>query len=387
MAGCPVCGASDTRPLLRLEGLPVFCNVQYADPDSARAQPTADIALHFCAACRHFFNAAFQPELLRYGQHYENSLHYSATFSGFARDLAAELVERHGLRGVQIVDIGCGKGDFLRLLCELGDNEGHGFDPSYEAERDAAPLPEQLHFHAREFGPGEAGLRPRLVSCRQVLEHIWAPVEFLSGIVAALPPDRARLYYVEVPNALYTVRDLGIWDLIYEHCQYFSPASLAACAQRAGLSPQRLTERFGAQYLAMEAQGSAGGRRRASVADGGAAAAAAAFPQQARERLAHWRRELSRLTTAGPAVIWGAGSKGVTFANLVGAAERIAALVDINPHKQGRYVAGTGHRIVAPDALQAIDPAVVLVMNPLYTGEIQAQLGTLGLHAAVLGVS
>ncbi len=388
MPSCPVCGSHEIRALLRLDGLPVFCNVQHPDAATARSQPRGSIEFSHCDRCQHYFNAAFDPGLLQYGEHYENSLHFSATFSGFARQLAADLVARHGLHGEQIVDIGCGKGEFLRLLCELGDNEGHGFDPSYVADRDTTPLPDRLHFHARTFGPGEASLRPRLVCCRQVLEHIWQPVEFLADIANALPTDPRRLFYLEVPNALYTVRDLGIWDLIYEHCQYFSPASLASCARRAGLHPEAPNETFGAQYLAMEARLATATQARSLVAESTAAGGPVeTFPQRAAELLARWRERLERLTTSGPAVIWGAGSKGVTFANLVGQGARVAALVDINPHKQGRYIAGTGHPIVAPEALPAFEPAVVLVMNPLYNTEIEARLAELGLRVPVEGVA
>ena len=33
---------------------------------------------------------------------------------------------------------------------------------------------------------------------------------------------------------LFTLRDLAIWDIIYEHCGYFVPESLASCFDEAG---------------------------------------------------------------------------------------------------------------------------------------------------------
>ena len=50
-------------------------------------------------------------------------------------------------------------------------------------------------------------------------------------------------------------------------------------------------------------------------------------------------------------VVWGSGSKAVGYLTTLGLRDEIAAVVDINPHKHGKFLAGTGHEIVGPDAL------------------------------------
>jgi hypothetical protein len=80
-------------------------------------------------------------------------------------------------------------------------------------------------------------------------------------------------------------------------------------------------------------------------------------------------------------VIWGGGSKGVTFLNVLGADSAIEYVVDLNPHKQGKYVAGTGQRVVAPEFLRELRPTDVLVMNPVYESEIADSVRALGLTA------
>ena len=63
--------------------------------------------------------------------------------------------------------------------------------------------------------------------------------------------------------------------------------------------------------------------------------------------------------------------KGATFVQMFDPdAARIAAVVDLNPAKQDRYLGGTGHRVVSPEAAAAIAPATILVMNPAYEAEI-----------------
>jgi C-methyltransferase C-terminal domain len=49
-------------------------------------------------------------------------------------------------------------------------------------------------------------------------------------------------------------------------------------------------------------------------------------------------------------------------------------MVDVNPRKQGRYVAGTGHRIVPLTFLSAYRPDAVVIMNGVYREEVRAQL-------------
>jgi hypothetical protein len=87
---------------------------------------------------------------------------------------------------------------------------------------------------------------------------------------------------------------------------------------------------------------------------------------------------------AGPVVLWGAGSKGVTFLNMVEGAERIGHAVDINPHKRGLHVPGSGHPVVAPPDLRAIGPATAVVLNPLYVEEVGQQLAELDLATEVV---
>jgi hypothetical protein len=64
----------------------------------------------------------------------------------------------------------------------------------------------------------------------------------------------------------------------------------------------------------------------------------------------------------------------VAFLVVLGLGEEVAAVVDVNPHKHGRWLAGTGHRILGPDDLVAVRPDVVLVMNPIYVDEIRRDL-------------
>src|SRR5260370_42331513 len=102
-----------------------------------------------------------------------------------------------------------------------------------------------------------------------------------------------------------------------------------------------------------------------SPADGLIDSFGARFPQtllQWRDRIDELRRHCRRV------VIWGAGSKGVMFPNLLGvpAGAGIDWVVDVNPRKHGHFVPLTGQRIVAPHPLLENPPDLAVVMNQEY---------------------
>ena len=66
--------------------------------------------------------------------------------------------------------------------------------------------------------------------------------------------------------------------------------------------------------------------------------------------------------------------------------EEIECIVDINPYKQGTYMAGTGQRIVGPDFLREYKPDVVVAMNAVYSWEIRQDLERMNLRAELITV-
>ena len=96
-----------------------------------------------------------------------------------------------------------------------------------------------------------------------------------------------------------------------------------------------------------------------------------------KERLSEWKKKNAKVA------IWGGGSKGVTFLNVLRPGPTVGCMVDINPRKQGMFVAGTGQQIVAPEHLKAYNPDVVVIMNPVYREEIRGLLSNLGLAPAL----
>jgi SAM-dependent methyltransferase len=387
---CPLCGGEATFDVLRIDQVPVYCNVLWPDRSQARGAPLGQLALTFCVECAHLFNAAFDPRLTDYTPDYDNSLHYSARFNDYAKQLADRLIEKYNLHGKRIVEIGCGKGDFLKMLCG-NHNRGFGFDRSFEPARMGESTARDVRFFQDFYDADHARrCQPDFICCRHVVEHIQHPLDFLGDLRKTLEERSQVTLYFEVPNALYTLKDMGIWDLIYEHCAYFSLNSLIVAFTRAGFDVMAGDEAFGGQFVWVEARPGTG-HSQVSLAPQQAPKQvrryAEAFADQYRSKVTTWREQLQGMSDSGDRpVVWGAGSKGVTFLNVLKDRETIPFVVDLNPHKQGRYVAGTGQKVVPPEFLREYRPTHVIVMNPLYLDEIAAEVRAMELDSQILSV-
>ena len=382
---CIVCGDSVADPFITISGIPVHCNLLWPDALEARSAPRGKLELVYCPGCGHVFNASFDPGLMEYTQAYENSLHFSARFQDYALDLAERLIRRYDVRGKTVIDIGCGKGEFLALLCERGANRGFGFDPSFVPENLPPSLADRLTIIQDFYSERYSTYGGDLFVCRHVIEHIEHPREFVRTIQRAVGPRREAVLFFEVPNMLYTLRDLGIWDLIYEHRSYFSPRSLGRLCADSGFEVQESAELYGGQFLGVDLRTSRSGHPGSYASTEDIGSLVSSFASRYREKMVTWEKTLSEFARHRKRlVVWGAGSKGVTFLNIVPGAEKITHVVDVNPRKKGMYVSGTGQEIIEPGALQRLRPEGVVIMNGLYEPEIRSMLEDLRVSAELL---
>ena len=385
---CPVSESSEVRVFVEVDDMPVLCNALYESRDAALNVARGDLELGYVQASGHIYNLAFDPDKITYSQAYENSLHHSPRFQQYATALAARLIDTYDVRGQTVVDIGCGQGDFLELLCERGDNVGIGYDPSFDPAQASDPEDRPFTVVQDVYSESYADHPADFICCRHVLEHIADPLSFARTVRRAIGDRSDAVVYFEVPNAMFTLRDVAIWDLIYEHCSYFTPTSLAYLFRRAGFEVLRVGEAFDGQYLQIELRPGEpeprpvleGDLETATVTD-----AVDRFVDRDREKRSRWRETFAQAHADDQrVVIWGAGSKGITLLNAIPEAARaVEYVVDINPKKQGKYVSGTGQKIVPPSFLRKNRPDRVIIMNGIYEEEIRQSLHGLGVDAEV----
>jgi hypothetical protein len=268
----------------------------------------------------------------------------------------------------------------LGLISQLGNSRGLGFDPSHEPEHLDELAKDRVEVRRQLFDEGSASAGASLVCARHLLEHIAEPRKLLETVRRSLEDGSAVLYF-EVPNALLILERLSVWDLMYEHCGYFTSGSLERIFARTGFEVIEVAETYDGQFVGIEAR--VANTHSIDMTPSELAhmsSLVAAFSDHFEATRQAWNDQLRQLGDQGmKIVVWGAGGKGVSFMNFLAEAHRVDALVDVNPRKQGMYLAGTGHEILAPEALIERQPDVIVVMNPLYEHEIRAHVRSLGI--------
>ncbi len=389
---CPACAGRKLAPVLELRGVPTNSCLMLDSPEEARAYPRGDIELVFCEACGFVFNRTLDPLLTEYSDRYEPTQAYSPTFQRFHRDLAARLAGAMDLRGKTAVEVGCGQGEFLHLLCGLGGCRGVGFDPCLDRRRAdvVGERARDVELIGDFFSDSSiVGLTADVLLSKMTLEHIPAAGRFfrLAERVAKASAPGMRLF-IQIPESERIFRDLALEDVYYEHCNYFTEVSLAGLFRRHGFTVEEVTREYDGQYLTILGR-YAGGVAAAGGEDAGGVAElrrlVMRFADTWAGRVADWRAMVEeRRARGGRVAVWGSGSKGVSFLSAIGGGEAVSHVVDINPHRQGRFMVGTGHPIVGPAALQEVKPTTVVVMNPIYRQEVADLLAGLGLRPELL---
>jgi SAM-dependent methyltransferase len=387
---CPACGGSELDSFFEIRELPVNCIVLYPTKEAARNCPKAGMELGFCRRCGAVSNLVFDAARLTYDSAYDNSLHFSPTFQAYADKIARDLIDRYDLRGKNIVDVGCGSGEFLSLVCALGNNRGVGFDPAFIPGRANLDAGKGITIVRDNYSERYAEYAADFVICRHVLEHIVDPQRFLRCVRAALARNSDAAIFFELPNAGFVFKDRGIWDIIYEHCVYYSAGALARLFSACGFDVRNVSETFSGQYLCLEARVSSQETGLLGGAGGDLDSMEEVirkFAQEYRALRTKWGDALARFARQGKRVaVWGAGAKGAMFLNAFAGAESLEYIVDNNPRKWGSYIPGTGQKIVNPEFLKEFRPDVLLIMNPNYCDEIGRQVSALGIVTALFSI-
>jgi Methyltransferase domain/C-methyltransferase C-terminal domain len=384
---CFACGAGPLIPFADLGAVPVETGRHFASQREATASPVGRVVLGYCPRCAYVRNVVFDEQLTDPTAPTDMNLYHSPTFREFCSRLIADLSARLPLRGKRILEVGCAQGEFLRELCVVAGCTGIGYDASY-----TGPVgPDRSGADLRDEPAPIDGELPEydVVISRFVLEHVANPYGFLVRL-REQAAGRPVLAHVQVPDAGYDLATAG-WEVIYPHVSYFDSHSLVRIAQRAGWWVERTGPLFSgmiryAELSAAATEMSTGDAHLPAAEDRDRQIEAVlGFAERNRAERRRWTETISRLVEAGARpVLWGAGSRGVQLLNFADPGRRLAAVVDVNPGKWGRYLPVTGHRVDDPGRLADLDPRVVIITNPVYRDEIVKSMVEMGVAADIL---
>ena len=337
-------------PVFKQEKIPIFQNKIYPTKEEAIASENGDVELVQSAISGFIFNKKFSPHLMNYDVHYQNEQANSDFFKAHLKEVLS-LLNSFGIKGKKVVEVGCGKAVFFDILIEEGI-DCIGFDPTYEGVNNL--------IKKEYFDESQSNINADVVIMRHTLEHIPNPFSFLHTIAKA--NNYTGMLFVEVPTFDWIANKNAFWDIFYEHCNYFTEQSLGAMFEDA------ITGNFfGGQYIYLWADLS-------KIRD----TMPANLTSTKRENINFDKKFIeyeNKLKSNGNVAIWGAGAKGSTFLNLLDKESRLVKyVIDINPAKQNKFVAGTGHPIYSPEILIENKVDTIFIMNDNYKEEIVKQI-------------
>ena len=245
---CLVCGSPNVFRVIELPPVPVDTNRLWVSRADARAAPQAPISLAHCNNCDHVFNCNYNVGLVNYEVDYENSQMFSPRFRRYAEELSDTLIAKHDLHHKHIVEIGGDKGDFLRIICDRGDNLGVSIGPSYSPEP-GNDIPSNVRFIKDYYTAKYADEPADIIICRHVLEHFWGARDLIKIVRQAVGERRDIVVYFEVPNGDFILREQAVWEFHYQHVSYFTKTSLTKLFTECGFEVREVQESFEGQFL------------------------------------------------------------------------------------------------------------------------------------------
>lgn len=346
-----IMGKMMLREIFRIECLPVLQNKVYSTKKEAEGAVTGEVVLVQDENTGLIYNAAFDPGLIQYDENYQNEQAFSEAFRRHLDDVSG-IIERN-FSGCNLLEVGCGKGYFLEHLKNKGFSI-KGIDPAYEgSDPDILKAP---------FEPG-SGVEGDAIVLRHVLEHIQDPLGFLGSIASA--NGGKGLIYIEVPCFDWICTNRAWFDIFYEHVNYFRLADfyrMFGSVVEAGYV-------FNRQYLYVVAElASLRMPTRSGVTE-------VVMPPDFLDGI---KRVENIANSNQKNVVWGASSKGVIFSIYMARhGIELGFAVDINPAKQGRYLASTGLMVKSPEHAfrEMSEGDRIFIMNSNYLSEIVACSG------------
>ena len=356
MKRCIACGAPLWEtPLLTLDNMPA--SAQHM-PDAQGVKQDRGLTLDLCQ-CMGCGLVQFDCEPVDYYRDVIRAGGFSKTMVELRRYQYKHLIDSYHLEGKKFIEVGCGQGEFLKVLSEF-PVEVHGIehDPHLVELARAQGLDVTEGFTETEDTRFAGGLYDVFLSFN-FLEHQPDPSTMLQAIYRNLEDDAMGL--ITVPSFEYIMDHNSYYELIRDHLAYYTFETLTPLLERNGFLVEEC-EVINRDTLSVIV------RKR---------------PQMDTENLlecyVNLKREMETYMKYLDAwdkkvAIWGASHQGFTLAATTKLGERARYIIDSAPFKQGKFAPASHLPIVGPDHFHEHPVDAIIITAPGYTDEIAASI-------------
>lgn len=350
MSACRLCGAELDPAILVLEGMPSAAQ-HLPTGDQLQDDIAQNLGIQQCTGCG---LAQVDCEPVSYYREVIRAIAFSEEMRAFRKTQLVSFAERFGLAGKPVLEIGCGRGEYLELLNEVG-MRSHGTEhgkPSADAAS-LAGLKVQQVFPDRD-GLILEGAPFSAIFCFNFMEHWPDPRAVLRSVLPNL--DGSAVGLIEVPNFDMLIEKQMATEFVADHLSYFTSATLRTALELSGFEVLEIQEVWYRYIL------SAIVRKRTPIA-------AEPFKKALEAQRGRVDSFIDQAGNNGVA-IWGAGHQALATMALLRLDKRIRYVVDSAPFKQGRFTPATHIPIVSPEMLDQAPVDSILIMAAGFSDEV-----------------
>lgn len=348
---CRVCGGDFHRPaLLEFPAAPAFAQ-GFADT-AGRGDDVVDLAIYQCSCC-----GLVQHDLppVTYYRDVIRAIAFSEEMRRFRVVQLSEWVARHGLRDKRVLEVGCGRGEYLELLQAAGLEGVCGLEHS--ADSVAHARQRGFEVHQGYLAPGFTDPwkeRFDAFAIFSFMEH-WPDLSAsLRSLRGALTADAIGL--IEVPNFEFIVESGLYSEFTVDHIFYFDRDTLRGVLECNGFQVLSVEPVWRDYILSAQV------RRRTPIDSTAFVAKQSRIVRELQDYAARFDRD--------DVAVWGAGHQALAVMSMAGLQDRVSHVLDSAPFKQNKFAPGTGLPIRAPETLRQDQVRAVIVMAAAYSDEV-----------------
>lgn len=348
---CRVCGQGFMKePLLSYESMPKVAQFLPDEKDLKRDRGV-NLEINQCSGCG---LVQLSNDPVPYFRQVIRAAAVSKEMNEFRAKQFSKFAQKFSLAGKKVVEIGCGRGEFLKIIRDAG-MDAFGIEDAGEAVAwcNSQGLRVSQGFVENENMGIENGPFAAFFILN-FLEHLPEPNLVLRGICNNLSDNAVGL--VEVPNFDMIVRKNLFSEFTSDHLFYFTKVTLETTLMLNGFEIIESSEVWHDYII------SAVVRKRGKLD-------LSLFSEKHSQMKMELEKYIGKFRK-GKVAVWGAGHQALAILALAGLAGKIRYVVDSATFKQGKYTPATHIPIVSPETLVSDPVDAIIVMAASYSDEI-----------------
>jgi 2-polyprenyl-3-methyl-5-hydroxy-6-metoxy-1,4-benzoquinol methylase len=324
----------------------------FPDLENLESDTGTDLNLFQCTSCG---LVQLREKPVSYYKEVIRASSVSSEMKRFRQEQFASWVDKYTLKKKNILEVGCGRGEYLSILKQTEASSVHGIEYSNESVNSCISL--ELSATKGFFGDENFVLPKQKYDgfiCLNFMEHWPDPNKTLTHLKQNLSEDAVGI--IEVPNFDMILKQGLYSEFISDHLLYFTKDTLTFTLNYNGFEVIECSVIWHDYIL------SAVVRKRKKIDT----SLLKSCKLKVETELNSFIDKFEKKEVA----IWGAGHQSLAVMSLAKLENKVQYVVDSAPFKQGKYTPATHIPIVAPIELVNNPVKVVIIIAASYSNEV-----------------